>query len=133
MDNLIENPELKTQGFGEEECDMLFDMDLMGRITTVRFLNQELAKKLGYTEKDLVGQNVTDFLLDAKSVAGAEHFGWLYASEKAFRATDRKIKLKNGEIFTVESYLMPSYDPAGNLTGHRGMEFFRQQIVGPVA
>ena len=133
MDNPLENPPLRAEGFGEEECDMLFDMDLMGRITMVRFFNQELAQKLGYAEKDLIGQNVTDFLLDAKSVAAAEHFGWLYESEKAFRATDRKVKMKNGEVFTAESYLMPMYDPAGNLIGHRGMEFFRQQVAGPAA
>jgi PAS domain S-box-containing protein len=118
-------PTLSSKKYGEEQCDLLFDMDIMGRITMVRFLNRKLVKKLGYTQKDLIGKNVTDFLVDAKSVAGAEHFGMLFASDRAFRATDRKLKLKNGEIVTVESCLVPMYGPTGKLTGHRGMEFFR--------
>ena len=78
------------EDFGEEECDMLFEMDVMGRITAVRFLNEELAKRLGYTEQEIIGENVTDFLIDAKSVAGAQHFGKLYASERAFRCQEPK-------------------------------------------
>ena len=112
------------EGFGEERCDMLFDMDLMGRITMVRFFNNELANKLGYTEAELIGQNITDFLVDSKSVAGAEHFGRLYSSEEAFRVHGRKLQMKNGELVTAESYLMPMYDAAGKMIGHRGMEFF---------
>ncbi len=111
-------------GFGEQDCDMLFEMDIMGRITMVRFLNRDLAQKLGYDESELIGQNVTDFLVDSKSVAGAQHFGELYASEKAFRAIGRKLKMKNGEMVTAESYLMPMYDAEGKMIGHRGMEFF---------
>ena len=103
---------------------MLFDMDTMGRITMVRFFNHELAREFGYTEAELIGQHVTDFLVDSQSVAGAEHFGQLYASEKAFRAPSRTLKMKNGEVVTAESYLMPMYDAAGKMIGHRGMEFF---------
>ena len=121
MDGLIKS---ETEP-GEQECDMLFDMDLMGRITMVRFFNRDLAQRLGYSESELIGQNVTDFLVESKSVAGAEHFGELYASERAFRAIGRRLKMKNGEILTAESYLMPMYDGAGKLTGHRGMEFFK--------
>ena len=112
--------------FGEQECDMLFEIDLMGRITMVRFLNHAHAQRLGYREEELIGQNVTDFLVDAKSIAGAEHFGALYASEKAFRAQSRQLIMKNGEKLTAESYLMPMYDAQGKLTGHRGMEFFSE-------
>ncbi len=112
--------------FGEQECDMLFDMDLMGRITMVRFFNRALAERLGYREEELIGQNVTDFLVDAKSVAGAEHFGSLYASESAFRAKSRRLTMKNGETLIAESYLMPMYDAQGKLIGHRGMEFFTE-------
>ncbi len=107
--------------FGEEQCDMLFDSDNMGRITMVRFFNQALAQRLGYTESELIGKNIVDFLIDAKSVAGAEHFGNLYASESAFRAKSRKLVMKNGEIVIAESYLMPIYDAAVKLSGLRGM------------
>jgi PAS domain S-box-containing protein len=113
------------EGFEEEECDVLYDVDLIGNITMVHFFNQELAQKLGYGEREIVGRNVTDFLVDAKTVAGIEHFGQLYASEKAFRATGRKLHLKNGEILSAESYLMPLYDFSGKMIGHRGMEFFK--------
>ena len=126
MEESLNTKPLLSEGFGEEECDMLFDMDLMGRITMVRLFDRELAQKLGYSEHDLIGQNVTDFLVDAKSIAGAEHFGRLYESEKAFRAPSRKLKMKNGEMLTAESYLMPMYDPAGKMIGHRGMEFFKE-------
>jgi PAS domain S-box-containing protein len=122
----MENATPISEEFGEEPCDMLFDMDLMGRITMVRLFNHDLAKRLGYTEAELVGQNVTDFLIDSQSVAGAEHFGRLYASEEAFRVHGRKLKMKNGEIVAAESYLMPMYDAAGKMTGHRGMEFFKE-------
>jgi PAS domain S-box-containing protein len=122
MDDLA----VTSRNFGEEDCDMLFDMDLMGRITMVRVFNRELAQALGYTEAELIGQHVTDFLVDSQSVAGAEHFGQLYASEKAFRAPSRMLKMKNGELVTAESYLMPMYDATGKLIGHRGMEFFRK-------
>lgn len=105
---------------------MLFDMDIAGRITMVRFFNHDLAGKLGYTEQEVIGQNVTDFLIDSQSIAGAQHFGKLYGSEKAFRATSRKLKMKNGEIVTAESYLIPIYDAAGKMIGHRGMEFFKE-------
>ncbi len=118
-----EEPTIKEE-FGEEPCDMLFDMDLMGRITMVRFFNKALSEKLGYTEKELLGENVTDFLVDARSLAGAQHFGNLYASETAFRAKSRRITLKNGESMIAESYLMPMYDAENRLIGHRGMEFF---------
>ena len=124
MEHMSDAVSLVSQDFGEQPCDMLFDTDLMGRITNVRFLNHDLAAHLGYTEQELVGQNVFDFLVDAKSVAGAEHFGKLYASEAAFRAKSRKVQLKNGQSLTAESYLMPMYGPAGELIGHRGMEFF---------
>ena len=40
-----------SEKFGEEDCDMLFDMDLMGRVTMVRFFNRNLAQELGYTER----------------------------------------------------------------------------------
>ena len=113
--------------FGEKECDMLFDMDSMGYITKVRLLKPDFSEKLGYNESELVGQNVTDFLVDSKSVAGAEHFGNLYKSEKAFRAGGRKLKAKNGEIVIVESYLIPMYDAEEKLIGHRGMEFFKAE------
>lgn len=113
-----------ARSFSEQECDMLFEMDTLGRITMVRFFNHDLAQRLGYTEAELIGQNVTDFLVESKSIAGAEHFGELYASEKAFRAIGRKLKMKNGEVVTAESYLMPMYNDGGKLIGHRGMEFF---------
>ena len=116
--------------FGEQECDMLFDTDLMARITMVRFVNKALAEKLGYTESELIGHNVLDFLVDAQSVAGAEHFGKVYASEAAFRAKSRKIQLKNGQSVVAESYLMPMYGPDGALIGHRGMEFFTLEPAG---
>jgi PAS domain S-box-containing protein len=122
----MDDPKITDEEFGEEDCDMLFDMDLMGRITMVRFFNRKLAQELGYAEAELIGQQVTDFLVDSQSVAGAEHFGRLYASETAFRAPSRKLNLKNGTIVTAESYLMPMYDAAGKLTGHRGMEFFKK-------
>jgi PAS domain S-box-containing protein len=115
---------LDAKTFGEQQCDMLFDMDVMGRITMVRFFNRALAQTLGYTENELIGKQVTDFLVDSTSVPNAEHFGQLYASETAFRAPSRKLKMKNGEIVTAESYLMPMYNPEGKLIGHRGMEFF---------
>jgi PAS domain S-box-containing protein len=115
-----------SEKFGEEDCDMLFDMDLMGRVTMVRFFNRNLAQELGYTETELIGQHVTDFLVESQSVAGAEHFGRLYTSEKAFRAPSRMLKMKNGEVVTAESYLMPMYNEAGKLIGHRGMEFFQK-------
>ena len=121
-------PPLDSEGFGEEECDMLFDVDLNGTITMVRFLNRKLAEKLGYGERELIGQNVTDFMVDSKTVAGMEHFGKLYASETAFRATSRKIKLKNGEVLGAESYLMPMYDSSGTMIGNRGMEFFKEEL-----
>lgn len=110
--------------FGEQQCDMLFDMDILGRITMVRFFNRELAQRLGYTEGELIGQHVTDFLVNSSSIAAAQHFGKLYASETAFRAPGRKLKMKNGEIVIAESYLMPMYNPEGKMIGHRGMEFF---------
>lgn len=115
---------LIKENFGEEQCDMLFDADLMGRITMVRFFNKELALKLGYTEQEIIGHNILDFLIDAQSIAGAEHFGKLYSSEAAFRAKSRKVQLKNGQSVIAESYLMPMYGPDGALIGHRGMEFF---------
>jgi PAS domain S-box-containing protein len=115
---------LDSETFGEQQCDMLFDMDVMGRITMVRFFNHDLAKTLGYTEQELIGQQVTDFLVDSTSVANAAHFGQLYASEAAFRAPSRKLKMKNGQIVIAESYLMPMYNPEGKMIGHRGMEFF---------
>ncbi len=120
---------LIKERFGEEQCDMLFDTDLMGRITMVRFFNAKLAQKLGYTEQELIGHNILDFLVDAQSVAGAEHFGKLYSSEAAFRAKSRKIQLKNGQSVIAESYLMPMYGPNGALIGHRGMEFFTPEAV----
>jgi PAS domain S-box-containing protein len=113
------------ENFGEEVCDMLFDIDIMGNITMVKFFNKALAAKLGYTEAELMGQNVTDFLLDSKSIAGAQHYGKLYASDTAFRSTSRILKMKNGEILTAESYLMPIHDEQGKTIGHRGMEFFK--------
>ncbi len=118
-----ENSSIKEE-FGEEQCDMLFDTDLMGRITMVRFFNKELALKLGYSEQELIGHNILDFLVDAQSIAGAEHFGNLYSSETAFRAKSRKVQLKNGQSVIAESYIMPMYGPDGTLIGHRGMEFF---------
>jgi PAS domain S-box-containing protein len=124
----MEDQPLIKEEFGEKQCDMLFDMDLMGRITMVRLFNKDLSEKLGYTEQELLGENVTDFLVDAQSVAGAQHFGKLYASEAAFRAKSRRITLKNGQSMIAESYLMPMYDPENKLIGHRGMEFF---IFGP--
>ena len=120
----MDTRQVTSSQFGEQECDMLFDIDLMGRITTVHFCNHDLAHMLGYEENELIGENVTDFLVDAKSVAGAEHFGVLYASEEAFRATSRRLALKNGQSVIAESYLMPTYDSQGKLIGHRGMEFF---------
>jgi PAS domain S-box-containing protein len=120
----MNEPGIINDQFGEEQCDMLFDSDNMGRITMVRFFNQSLAQRLGYTESELIGKNIVDFLIDAKSVAGAEHFGRLYASETAFHAKSRKLVMKNGETVIAESYLMPMYDPAGKMIGHRGMEFF---------
>jgi PAS domain S-box-containing protein len=122
---------IDSEAFGEQQCDMLFDMDTMGQITMVRFFNRELAGKLGYSEAELLGQHVTDFLIDSTSVAAAQHFGQLYAGETAFRAPSRKLKMKNGEMVTAESYLMPLYDPTGKLTGHRGMEFFTVEIMTP--
>jgi PAS domain S-box-containing protein len=127
MEEVTQNTSGPSEDFGEEQCDMLFEMDILGRITMVRFLNRELAEKLNYTESEIIGENVTDFLIDAKSIADAQHFGKLYASEKAFRAKSRKIKMKNGEMFTAESYLMPMYDASGKLIGHRGMEFFKEE------
>jgi PAS domain S-box-containing protein len=119
---------VNSEMFGEQHCDMLFDMDIMGRITMVRFFNNQLAQTLGYTENELVGKQVTDFLVDSTSVANAEHFGQLYASEAAFRAPSRTLKMKNGEIVMAESYLMPMYNPEGKLIGHRGMEFFTLKV-----
>jgi len=120
-------PSLSSKKYGEEQCDMLLDTDVSGRILMVRFMNRKLAAKLGYAEKDLIGRNAMDFLVDAKSVAGAEHFGLLFASDIAFKAADRKLKLKDGKIVTVESCLVPMYNPEGLLIGHRGMEFFKEK------
>lgn len=122
----MDDPEAVAGEFGERQCDMLFDMDTMGRITMVRFFNRDLAQRLGYTEAELIGQNVTDFLVDSKSIAAAQHFGTLYASEAAFHAKGRKLKMKNGETLIADSYLMPMYDAAGKMIGHRGMEFFSE-------
>jgi PAS domain S-box-containing protein len=122
MDNLP----IVAEDFGEQQCDMLFDMDLMGSITMVRFFNRALAEKLGYREQELIGQNVTDFLVDAKSVAGAAHFGTLYAGQEAFRAKSRRLRMKNGEMLIADSYIMPIYDAGGKMIGHRGMEFFTE-------
>jgi len=105
---------------------MLFDIDTTGRVTAIRFFADELAKKLGYTQADFMDRNITDFLVDARSVAGAEHFGKLYATKKAFRAISRKFMTKSQEVMTAESCIIPLYDAAGDLIGHRVMEFFKK-------
>jgi PAS domain S-box-containing protein len=115
-----------AQSLSDQACDMLIEIDKSGKITFVHYVNQKIADLLGYKEEELVGRQVTDFLVDSKTVAGAEYFGKLYASERAFRATDRKLVSKNGAMVTVESDLVPVYDSQHNFMGHRGMEFLTQ-------
>lgn len=112
--------------FTEEQCDFLINIDPMGQITSLRFLNQKAADLLGYTEQDVVGKQVTDFIIDAQSLAGAEHFGRLYASDNAFRSLNRNVRTKDGTPITLESYMIPLYDTNGKFVGHCGMEFVKK-------
>lgn len=113
----------QAQSLTDEECDALIEIDMAGRLTFVHYMRKEIADLVGYSEEELIGQPVTDFLVDAGTLAAAEYFSQLYASEKAFRATDRKMKTKSGRIITIESYMIPIYNAQGKFVGHRGMEF----------
>jgi PAS domain S-box-containing protein len=115
-----------TQSLSDQTCDMLIEIDATGKITFIHYMNQKIADLLGYKEEELVGRQVTDFLIDSQTVAGAEYFGKLYASERAFRATGRKLMTKSGVIVNLESDLVPIYDAQHNFVGHRGMEFLAQ-------
>jgi len=106
---------------------MLINIDPMGRITSARYINPDAAKIMGYTEKDVLGKNVTDFIIEAQTIAGAEHFGRLYADDGAFHASSRNVKTKSGEIVSLESFMVPLHDSDGKFIGHCGMEFIRKQ------
>jgi PAS domain S-box-containing protein len=112
-----------AQSLSDQACDILIEIDASGKITFIHYMNQKIADLLGYKEEELIGRQVTDFLVDSQTVAGAEYFGKLYASERAFRATDRKLITKNGALVIVESDLVPVYNAQHNCVGHRGMEF----------
>ncbi len=109
----------------EEVCDILVGIDPMGIITFLRYVSSRVAAIAGYSEKEVVGLHVTDFIAGTDSVAAIEHFGRLYAGETAFRAPSRKLKAKNGAVIDSETYVVPSYDDAGKFTGHYVMVFFK--------
>ncbi len=115
-----------VQGGPEESCDMLVGIDPVGRITFLRYMNSHAEETFGYADKDVIGEQVTDFILGADNVAVAEHLGRLYASEEAFRAPSRQLKTKSGAIMLAETYAVPSYDNTGKFTGHYGMVFFKK-------
>ena len=115
-----------AQSLSDQVCDVLIEIDKSGKITFIHYMNQKIADLLGYKEEELIGRQVTDFLVDSQTVAGAEYFGKLYASERPFRATGRKLITKSGAAVAMESDLVPIYDVQHNFTGHRGMEFLTQ-------
>jgi PAS domain S-box-containing protein len=118
-----------TQSLSDQACDMLIEIDPLGKITFVHYMNEKIAEILGYKEDELVGKPATDFLVDSQTVAGAEYFGTLYASERAFRATGRKLITKNGAVVSLESDMVPIYDNDRRFVGHRGMEFLTQTLA----
>lgn len=120
-------------GGSEESCDMIVGIDPMGRVTFLRYMNSQAAGIFGYNEKDVVGEQVTDFIIGADNIEEAQHLGRLYASEDAFRAPNRQMKAKSGAVIPSENYVVPSYDGAGKFTGHYGMVFFKNSGVTPVS
>lgn len=120
------------EGGSEESCDMIVGIDPMGRVTFLRYMNSQAAEKFGYNEKDVVGEQVTDFIIGADNIEEAQHLGRLYASEDAFRAPNRQMKAKSGTIIPSENYVVPSYDAAGKFMGHYGMVFFKNSGTAPV-
>ncbi len=113
----------QEQSLTDETCDALIEIDMLGRLTFVHYMKKEIADLVGYTEEELIGQPVTDFLVDSDTMAGVEYFAKLYASERPFRAIGRKMKTKSGKVLSIESYMVPIYDSNGKFVGHRGMEF----------
>ncbi len=113
----------QEQGLSSQNCDAIIEIDKLGRITFVHYMTEEIAKLLGYAERELLGQQVTNFLLEAGTMAEVETLHNLYASEQSFRGMGRKVKTKNGQIINFESYMVPIYDADGRFIGHRGMEF----------
>ena len=124
--SILETTYGPLEGGSEESCDMLVGINPLGIITFLRYMNPRAAEKFGYTEKDVLGEHVTDFIIGADSVGAAEHFGRLYVSEDAFRAPNRRMKTKNGTVIDAENYVVPSYDGTGKFTGHYGMVFFKK-------
>ncbi|MCL4405581.1 PAS domain-containing protein [Patescibacteria group bacterium] len=110
----------------EESCDMLVGIDPLGKITFLRYINPAAQELSGYTEAELVGRDVTDFIVGADSISVAEHFRRLYASEAAFRAPNRSLRAKNKASFGAETYVVPSYDTVGKFVGHYAMVFIKE-------
>jgi PAS domain S-box-containing protein len=125
-ESMLETTYKPIGGGPEESCDMLVGINPLGLITFLRYMNPQAAEKFGYTEKDVIGEHVTDFIIGADSVEAAEHFGRLYASEDAFRAPNREMKTKSGMVISAENYVVPSYDNTGKFMGHYGMVFLKK-------
>jgi PAS domain S-box-containing protein len=115
----------------EESCDMLIGIDPFGKVTFLKYINPAARALFGYGEQEVIGEQVTDFIIGADNVTVAEHFGRLYASEDAFRAPNRNLKMKDGSMSAAETYVVPSYDAAGKFIGHYGMVFLKGLAVRP--
>ena len=126
METTTEVSNSNIQNGAEESCDVLVGIDPLGKITFLKYINPSIKKMFGYEETELVNQHVTDFIIGADNVAAIEHFGRLYASEEAFRATNRNLIAKDGSIHKTETYVIPSYNESGKFIGHYGMIFLKK-------
>jgi len=105
--NIIENIE---EGF--------FELDLEGNLT---FFNNSLCKITGYSPKELIGLNYTQYSSQKTSETMFEVFNQIFSNLQPIMDADFEIELKDGRALQIELSAAPVVDNDNRVIGFQGL------------
>jgi len=98
--------------------DGYFEVDLRGNYT---FFNDSLCRMLGYSRDEMMGMNYGTYTPKKGAQAVFKAFNGVYRTGKPIEGFSWEVLRKDGSRRFGEVSVSPLRDPAGNITGFRGI------------
>jgi PAS domain S-box-containing protein len=102
----------------EETDDWIWEITLDQRLA---YCNDRVQEFLGYTPAEMVGRNITDFLIHHDAARAVSVLSDLIARKQPFRSLQVRLKHRNGNEVIVETTGSPVYNHEGIFIGFHGI------------
>ena len=119
MQLALRESEERFRAIVETTEDWIWEFDLSGRHV---YSNDSVTKLLGYTPRDLIGNNAMELMLDEDRQKVEAALPGLIADRQGWNGWVLRWRHRDGSVRLLESTAQPLLDDSGNMLGYRGID-----------